>query len=278
MTEKRKTTNTKGISLDKFHKLSIQVSLNGLSFCVLDTINNTILNSDNLVFDNSLNPLEIETRLKALLQKHGLVRSSFTEVIVIHANGLFSFVPNSLFDKNELANYLKFNSKILANDHISFDVLENYDMTNVYVPFMNINNYIFELFGEFEYKHNGTVMVEALLSKTPTNKKPVCYVHIDHRQMEIIVVEDKKLLFYNSFNYFTKEDFLYYLLFTFEQLKLSTETTKLKLFGTIEEGDDLYMLTYKYIQEIAIFVPAITEFPMANTDEKSIDFTILSSL
>jgi hypothetical protein len=196
----------------------------------------------------------------------------------VHSNNLFSFVPKSLFDVNELANYLKFNTKILANDHIAYDELENYDIVNVYLPFVNINNYVFDLFGEFEYKHNGTVLVQALLNNSGANKEPICYVHIDGQQMDITIIAQKKLLYYNSFTITSKEDFIYYLLFTLEQLKLDTERTKLQLFGSIEEGDDIYNLCYKYIKDISLFIPSGVSYPMITNDQKSLGFTVLSAL
>ena len=275
---KKKINNTEDNPLENFNKLSIQVSLNGLSFCVLDTIGNSILKSDRLVFKKNLSPFELQKNLEQLFKTHNLGSSQFSEVVVVHSNNLFSFVPKSLFDVNELANYLKFNTKILANDHIAYDELDNYDIVNVYVPFVNINNYVFDLFGEFEYKHNGTVLVQALLNNSGANKEPICYVHVDGQQMDITIIAQKKLLFYNSFTITSKEDFIYYLLFTLEQLNLDTERTKLQLFGSIEEGDDIYKLCYKYIKDISIFIPSVGSYPIATTDQKSLDFTVLSAL
>jgi hypothetical protein len=275
---KKKINNTEDNSLENFNKLSIQVSLNGLSFCVLDTIGNSILKSDRLVFEKNLSPLELQKNLKQLFKTHNLGSSQFSEVVVVHSNNLFSFVPKSLFDVNELANYLKFNTKILANDHIAYDELENYDIVNVYLPFVNINNYVFDLFGEFEYKHNGTVLVQALLNNSGANKEPICYVHIDGQQMDITIIAQKKLLYYNSFTITSKEDFIYYLLFTLEQLKLDTERTKLQLFGSIEEGDDIYNLCYKYIKDISLFIPSGVSYPMITKNQKSLGFTVLSAL
>jgi hypothetical protein len=154
--------------LDNYHKLSIQVSLNGLSFCILDTIGNNIPLSRHLDFGKEFSPYEVQKELKELLRENKVTDYKFSEVVVIHRNNLFSLVPKALFDKAELPNYLKFNSKILANDLIAYDELDSYDMINVYVPFVNINNYIYDLFGRFEFKHNGTVLIEALLN-THTN-------------------------------------------------------------------------------------------------------------
>ncbi len=274
----KETNNVEDISVEKFDKLSIQVGLNGLSFCVLDTIGKKIICADRLAFEKSLAPKELQENLKLLLEKHQLTTKGFSEVVVVHNNGLFSFVPKSLFNVDELANYLKFNTKILANDLIAHDTLESYDLVNVYVPFVNINNYIFDLFGEFEYKHNGTVLVQTLLNTPSTTKEPVCYVHIGENQIEITVISQKKLLLYNSFIFHTKEDFIYYLLFTMEQLQLDLETTKLKLFGSIEEGDPMYDLCYQYVKDVTIFTPSIAAYPNATADNASLDFTLLSAL
>ncbi|NND80324.1 MAG: DUF3822 family protein [Maribacter sp.] len=275
---KKKINKEEDNSLDNYNKLSIQVSLNGLSFCVLDTIGNRILKSDRLVFEKNLSPLELRENLEQLVKMHKLDSSHFSEVVVVHSNNLFSLVPKSLFDAEELANYLKFNTKILANDHIAYDELNNYDIVTVYVPFVNINNYVFDLFGEFEYKHNGTVLVEALMQNSGASKEAVCYVHIEGQQMDITIIAQKKLLLYNSFTITTKEDFIYYLLFTLEQLKLDTERIKLQLFGSIEKGDDIYNLCYKYIKDVSLFIPSAVNFPKVNADQKSLDFTVLSAL
>ncbi len=54
---KKKINNTEDNPLENFNKLSIQVSLNGLSFCILDTIGNTILKSEPIGFRKEPIPL-----------------------------------------------------------------------------------------------------------------------------------------------------------------------------------------------------------------------------
>ena len=275
----KKVNNNNGETTQNFYKLSIQVSLNGLSFCVLDTIRNTILASENIFFKKQCTPYEVQKELQDVFKKNDVSKDRFSEIIVIHRNTLFSLVPKSLFDADELPNYLKFNAKILANDHLAYDEIESYDMVNVYVPFVNINNYIYDLFGEFEFKHSGTVMVESLLNGHTNTKEPMCYVHVADNQMDITIISEKKLLLYNSFEYITKEDFAYYLLFTLEQLKLDTAQILLKLFGAIDEDDDIYRLCYQYIKWVSIFVPSSSsQYPVADLGNASIDFTVLNAL
>jgi hypothetical protein len=276
MTKKQETNNVQNSSLS-YTKLSIQISLNGLSFCVLDSINNTIIKQESVLFDEEQIPFQVQKRLEELLKNNGITEMSFSDVTVIHNNMLFSLVPKALFDKNELANYLKYNAKILANDHLDFDEITAYDIINVYVPFVNINNYIYDLFGEFEYKHNATILIETLLNSFNNGKEPICYVHVLENQLDITVIANKKLLFFNSFNFQTKEDFIYYLLFTIEQLKLDTETIKVRLFGSIEEGDNLYNICYKYIRNIDVYIPSKLSNHRENNSDNTIDFTTISA-
>ncbi|MDO6766244.1 MULTISPECIES: DUF3822 family protein [Cellulophaga] len=276
MTEKETNNSIKSSTLS-YIKLSIQISLNGLSFCVLDTIKNTIIKQESLHFDEEQIPFQVQKKLEELLVSNGITKMSFSDIIVIHNNMLFSLVPKALFDKNELANYLKYNAKILANDHLDFDEITAYDMVNVYVPFVNINNYIYDLFGEFEYKHNGTILIETLLNNFNSGKEPICYVHVLENQLDITVIANKKLLFFNSFSFQTKEDFIYYILFTIEQLKLDTETIKVRLFGTIEEDDDLYNICYKYIRNIDVYIPSKLSNHTENSSDNTIDFTTISA-
>lgn len=265
-------------NIENYHKMSIQVSLNGLSFCIVDTIANTIKHFKRLDFGKELSPYEMQKELKQLFGESKIEDYSFTEVVVIHRNNLFSLVPKPLFDKAELANYLKFNVKILANDLVEYDEIDSYDLVNVYVPFVNVNNYIYDLFGEFEFMHHGTIMVQSLLNSHSNGNEPICYVHVADKQMDITVLTQKQLLFFNSFQFITKEDFIYYLLFTLEQLKLNTETIKLRLFGSVDMGDELYNIAYEYIQHISLFIPPSDIYSTEELEKEVVDFTVLNAL
>ena len=270
--------NNEDHTTENFYKLSIQVSLNGLSFCVADTLRNTILLSEQLNFGKELSPFEVQRELKDLLRENKVLELDIAETVVIHRNQLFSLVPKALFDKEELANYLKFNAKILANDLIEYDEIESHEIMNVYVPYVNINNYIFDLFGEFEFVHNGTVILESLLKSAGSSTEPVCFVHIGQQQMDLIIVSKKQLLFYNSFNFRTKEDFIYYILFSLEQLDLDPESIPLRLFGHVEEGDELYNICYEFIRHISIYEQDSIYISTEEIENQVPEFTVLNAL
>ncbi|MDC6353722.1 MULTISPECIES: DUF3822 family protein [unclassified Robiginitalea] len=277
MTKKENNSNRLEQQEDSFYKLSIQVSLNGLSFCILDTIGKRLALSHSLRFNQELSPYDLQRELRESLRVNGVLEYRFSEVVAIHRNALFSLVPQALFSRDDLANYLKFNAKILPTDHLDYDSIDGLDAVNVYVPFANVNNYLYDLFGEFEFKHTATVLLETLVKLPANGTGEICYVHLAEGQMDMTVFSGKKMQYFNSFSVGTGEDIMYYLLFAIEQLGLDPATIKLRFLGEIEAGDATYDLAARYIENISIFVPSGEPYASVGSEE-DIDFTLINSL
>ncbi len=228
--------------------LSIQLSLSGLSFCIKKL--NTIVYLKEVIFDKQLNPLAVLNELKDLFRTETALNNTFSNVVIIHDNELATLVPSALFDKNYLTDYLKFNSKILKSDFIAYDAITENNSVNVYVPYVNINNFIYDKFGAFTYKHVSTVLIASILKIEVNCNETKVYINVSSKHFEIVVLDKNKLLLANYFKYSTKEDFIYYTLFTIEQLKLNTETLSLRFLGAITLDDPIYKIAYKYIRNV----------------------------
>jgi hypothetical protein len=223
---------TNDITTKNYKKLSIQVSLSGLSFCVFDLITKKIIAFNTVEFIKS-NVIEEEL---------------WKVFVVLHDNCLNSFVPNSLFDSNFIGSYLQYNVKVFDTDFFTFDKLENYDISNVYVPYVNINNFLLDQYTTFDYKNVNSILVKKILDISIGNDDKEVFVHIQKGHFEIVIVKNQQLLLFNSFEYATPEDFIYYILFTYEQLQLNPESITVHLFGQIEESDDYFKIAYKFIR------------------------------
>ena len=260
-------------------ELSIQVNLNGLSFCILNRTSNTIEYLNYFPFEVKLNPFDALNRLKTELSTNTIFSDEFRDVTIIHQNELSSLVPKALFDENNKADYLKFNAKILKTDYLTHDDVVSNDSCNVYVPYVNFNNYIFETFGEFVFKHSSTLLIDTVLQQNKTNEDPQVVVNVNSNFIEVLVVENQKLQLFNTFEYTTKEDFIYYILFVYEQLQLDVETTKIQVLGSINHGDDLYAILYTYIRHVEI-IPSQFNYKFAegiNTEHLHHHYLILNS-
>ena len=236
----------------KYKKLSVQVSLHGLSFCCTDTLNHNILSFKDIRF-NADKATKVEELYARAFRENPEFNETYDEVVVLHDSNLSTFVPTALFDEQFLGSYLQYNTRVFETDFFAFDAIAKYQMNNVYIPYVNINNLFVDAFGTFQYKHCNTFLVSKLLdlSKNVDDKK--MFVHMHEGHFEIIVVQNQKLLLFNSFEYKKPEDLIYYLLFTAEQLNLNPEYFKLEFLGDITEDDAFFKIAYKYIRSVSLF-------------------------
>jgi len=248
-------------------KLSIQVCLNGLSFCIINSSTQEVLWYKKTEFPKEYNPVKILEEIEKIYSSEKALERTFDEVIVLFSNDLYSLVPRELFLEDEASNYLKFNTKILKTDVVAHDILEDQDIITVYIPYTNITNYLFDKHGEFEYVHSISVLIKTIF-KINTGIGTEVFLNNYATYFDLVVVKDNQLLLINSFNYETKEDFIYYLLFTAEQLELDPSDFELKLMGNINSESPFYKIAYNYIKNVSFVKPEIHLKPQEFNSEK----------
>lgn len=258
----------KNSAFAQYKSLSIQFSLDGFSFCVLNSETKEPLLFTEYTFSSPIaSPELLLEEIIRIFDTDKDLQQDFTAVFAIHQNNLATLVPNKLFERNNLAPYLKYDVKTLKTDFITYDLHTVIAAYTVYIPYVNINNYLFQNFGEFEYKHHSTVLIDKLLTYSENNSEQQFFVHVSSSHLDIVVCKEGKLLFYNSFSYNTKEDFIYYILFTAEQLQMDPNSFQLTFIGDIEKESDIYSITYTYVRNIH-FVNPVNSF-FADSDDFS---------
>lgn len=236
-----------------YKKLSIQVCLNGLSFCIKNTVNQTIESYKEASFDSFDKNKTIEENLKFYFLSLSNFVNNYDDVLILHNNPMNTFVPKSLFDENYLGTYLQYHTKVFDKDYFTFDHLESLDLMNVYIPYVNFNNFFIEQFGSFEYKHLSSIFINSILEKHKNTDEKLMFAYLQHDNFQLLVLNDGRLTFHNHFIYKTREDFIYYLLFTAEQLHLNPEQFRLIFLGDINENDENFQMAYKYVRHVELY-------------------------
>ncbi len=246
MTPLRTINSSKDLNSNK--RLSVQLSLTGLSF-LLETANEpSILKT--VVFDSELNPSQVLQEVLASFKGEPFLQTAVKEVRLIYHNKEFALVPDKVFDPNNLSEYLKYNARLLANDFLDFDSIQSLELSNVYVPYTNINNFFFDTYGDFTFEHSISVYLRATQDLNKPDQGEVVYIEKQENDLILTAYKDNQLQLANVFTYSCKEDFLYYLLFTLEQLDFNPDSILLYLTGGIEKGDAYYELIYTYIRYV----------------------------
>src|SRR5690606_4508 len=147
------------MSTSLHHQLVIEVDKDLFAFGLKDLQTNNFTRFQTCHVD-SLSSLDAQ--LDQIFSENDWLLATYSDILVIHNNDLNTFVPQILFDETLMGNYLQYTAKIYSTDFFDFD--ECQDMRNVYVPYVNFNNYLIEKLGTFSYRHISTVFLDYIFA------------------------------------------------------------------------------------------------------------------
>lgn len=218
-----------------------------------------------MVYQKERTPEELLLDIDAFIQEHITDASEFESVRVIYSNAEYTAVPTPLFDEAKASDYLKFNAKILANDFIAWDEVAARNMHIVYVPYVNINNFLFEIFGSFQYFHAASVLLEMIPLESRFTEETSVFINVERSNFQIVIQSADQLKLCNSYHFVTPEDFIYYILFCFEQLDINPDSAKVVMMGQIKAEDPLYEIAYTYIRNIEFLPESFLQLQLEGT-------------
>ena len=218
------------------YHLILQISFNQLTIILLNT---------NSVIEFYHN-IKIENNLTDIFNNEKTLQLKYRKTTITFSNIAYTLVPNYLFVNEHSKEILEFSSDI--SDVIKLEKIREIDSTLIYSISEEIENLVSNFFPSATLKPQQSILIEQYIQAK--NKLDNAYLFFNENILNITIFKDENLVFSNAFLFKTKEDILYYILFTFEQLKISTESVKVKLYGHIVKNDEIYKLLYDYIRNI----------------------------
>lgn len=233
------------IALANSYHLSIQLGISHFSYCLLNT---TTLTYDYAKKYSLSSKEDIATEITEIINNDAIIKADFSSQSVAFVNFPSTLVPNILYKEEEAESLLAFNTEV--NGKILIDNILSQKAHLIYAVPESIVSIVSNFFPKAKQKAQESILIQQYsLLNTDTEK---AYLYLNEQKVGITIFKGDKLIFNNTFDYTTKEDLLYYSLFSFEQLKLSPESIDVTVFGTIEKEDEYFNLLYDYIRNVKL--------------------------
>ncbi|MDZ7743516.1 MAG: DUF3822 family protein [Bacteroidota bacterium] len=246
-----KREGKKSTSDYKAYDLSIRVSLDGFSFVVYDTEKNRHLALKSYLLQEVKDYDELCQELQSLFNKDELLQRYYPNIKILFEGHKNTLIPYPLFDINELGNYLRFNHALSRNDEIMYDELVNLEAYNVFALPRPLKAFFTNKFTRYSIHNYLSSLIEVLLiNHKNQNLGNTAFVNVRNSYFDIVTIEGNKLKHTSSFQYRTREDFAYYLLYVLHQSGLNPEDVRLIFLGEIDKNSNLYEIAYRYIRHI----------------------------
>jgi len=229
-------------------RLFIEISVNRISYALLKNETQTYTAIESYSFPETKNYNDISNRLEYMYTNRDILKHNYLSVNILYVGHTSTLIPNELFDKNNPELYLKFNCFINNDDDIAYDNLTITGAVNIYAIHKGLNSKLKILFPKAKISHCFSSLIENLLFQFTNTKGSKLVLHVQQKYLQIIHIHDGKLIFFNTFSYNTKEDFIYYILFVMQQLHLNPESQELLVLGEIEKKTSISDMLYQYIK------------------------------
>jgi len=240
---------TLDINITQSYYLSIQVSLNGLSFCILDPVRNKYIALSHQNFENNLAFDDLLNTIENSIKNNDLLRHSYKSIKFIWLSNKNTLIPSIYFKKENLKKYFEFNHKLDDLDEIHFKELKYIDAYSIFIVPNQIANIFIKQFPDLNFYNQQITFIEHTLFKHHTELKKV-FVNVNDEFIDLCITENGKLLLYNNFVYRTELDMIYFIMYVFDKFNLNTENTELILSGLIDKNTSIYSKLKEFISHL----------------------------
>ena len=229
------------------YRMTIQCSLGGLSFALLDAKTQTLVALECYQSDLLADSNDLFRTLERALEDKNLNNKDFQSVTFIVDNRYCSLVPQPLFNEADQAKYLDFAFQIPEGYTIASEPIASAQCHIVHAFLKTMQDKVLNKWTDARITHSSSVFIDNVMKDEDDNG---VFVNVRNRDFDMLVKKEGKLHFFNNFKFNTKEDFAYFLLFAMEQNVVSGQDTPVVFSGLIRPASDIIDLCGRYVRDI----------------------------
>lgn len=237
------------------YHLSIQISLDGFSFAILDIPKGkyTVLKSHNFFLKR---PRLLFSNVRDFVDQDEYLNLKFKSVEIIYSSEDFTLVPQAFFHNSVSDKFFGFNHAAEKGYSIEKTLLTKAEAWCIFAIPDNLKEFLNLKYPKANIRHNLFSLIEKALkeNKNFPERKQV-HINFFRTYFELVVLSGSKLLLCNQFNYSCENDVIYYVLYVFDQLKLAPDSSELILHGDFKQSDPIYQMLKNYIKKTVFAKP-----------------------
>lgn len=234
--------------------LSLKISDSIFQISIVDEAHKCLL-LENYVIDNvGFNDQLIKT-LAGIFESHHLLKAGFwKEVKVIINNRKFALVPDSVFDKGQLASYLALNTDI----DLRSEELHYYKQikSNTVVVFAVSTKLVSWLRASYPNSavhiiHQANTFIEGILNYDHHTEKTM-FLMCEKNTVSVAITYANDLVFFNKFSTPTTADFFKYVASSFQLYGLDQNASKIVVWGDVTKNSSEYIELNKFFKNVSL--------------------------
>ena len=250
--------------ISEYH-LSIQISLDGFSFCVLDTVQKKYVLLQHF-------PLAVKKacfltgKIRDIYNKEEVLSKQFKSVFVGYNDQKITIVPAPFTEKKQLSDIISLNQPFEKNEEVISCRIKSFSQDLVFSFPQELRTFLDSKYPEYRFFHSAYPLLNAVVQQKGKALKTLV-LHFSKKYFHIIFLE-KDIRLFNSYFYKTETDFLYHVLNVCKNLGFDAEKDEVMIGGTVAGDSDYIRQLKKYLLHVRMLKPD-QDFHYSYTFEKT---------
>jgi hypothetical protein len=257
------------------YHLTIQVGLDGFSFCVLDILRNKYIAFRHIPLIVG-KPQFLSRKIETIFDQEENLNAAYQSVIVHYSTNKATLVPKDYSNAAYFNQIASLTSEINRNDQIKADNIPGFNYQLVYSYPKDLVSLLNRKFIDFKFRHKSISLFASEINQR-NEKKNTVLVNFEKKYILIIVIKGMQIFLYNSFYYKNEQDFLYYTLNICQSLQIDPELDEILISGYVAD-DSVYIRQLKKYHNTVHFLKPSAESSYGNIFEKTQKHQFISLL
>jgi hypothetical protein len=225
-------------------RISVEVSEQSLAVALYDKSVMQFIG-----FESWLLPEKNSDEITATLSCSEILNVPTSEICVTILLPAFTHVPLELFDAQVAGKYLDFAVSQSFSGEVRHEELQAQQAVCVYRVPEGCIRYFEKMQRKVTYSHFSSLFISKAIAAYGSQPNTVC-IFIHENSFELVAPIPGKFRLYNTYNFQSAQEFIYFLLLAVKQLGYDPETLNLNVSGGIDTDSTLMEIVCKYIRNV----------------------------
>ena len=196
---------------------------------------------------------QAEREVRGILKQEAIFQLPFGQKFVALSHPYITLIPRRLFQHGKLPDYFQLVIKP-GEYQYTYEELPEFDAYLVCATEKGQARLFTEFFPDARLRHLAAPVLRYIRNMAAVSEHTV-FVNLRAKVAQIVVLERQNLLFFNTYNFSTPSDLLYYVLLAYDQFRLNPMQTPLTLAGNILKDSELFSMLYRFVREVRFATP-----------------------
>lgn len=236
------------------YQLSIQVGLDGFSFCILDIIRKKLLVIRHIPL--IVGKLQFLTKkIEAIFDQEDMLNTSYQTITITYSTNRATLIPKVFSDSELFARVAELTNEINKNEEICVNELPGFNQQLIFSFPKELMHLLNRKFTEFNFIHKSIPFLNSAVNQRNARENTLL-INFEKKYVRIIALKGMNIDLYNSFYFKNESDFLYYTLNICQNLQIDPERDEILIGGYVADDSAYIRQLKKYISNVQFLKPS----------------------